>query len=192
MACFFVLFLFQVLGSLSCLVHNLYFSLCSSLCSKTLLYRTPLICSWSHPYNSLLYNFSSLFLLWLQEYKSIARMRLVHIRQSPNPSHFTVLVRSIPKSPEESYSDSVRKFFQKYHSSSYLSHQMIYKTGKVQKIMVRISCTLFLMCTAYNYLLLTCFNFKEQRVCLSFFISMTILQFDLLNAYILFICDLTR
>ncbi|XP_039140092.1 CSC1-like protein RXW8 [Dioscorea cayenensis subsp. rotundata] len=89
---------------------------------------------WVHCLALYIISISACVLLYV-EYKSIARMRLVHIRQSPNPSHFTVLVRSIPKSPEESYSDSVRKFFQKYHSSSYLSHQMIYKTGKVQKIM---------------------------------------------------------
>lgn len=64
-------------------------------------------------------------------------MRLSHIAASPpNPCHFTVLVRSIPKSTEESLSESVKSFFSNYHASTYLSHQMIYRTGKVQKIMV--------------------------------------------------------
>lgn len=80
-------------------------------------------------------------LFWLsnyyQEYSSISRLRLIHITASQaNPSHFTVLVRSIPWSPEESYSETVRKFFSNYHASTYLSHQMIYRSGTVQKLLV--------------------------------------------------------
>ncbi|KAG2390268.1 CSC1-like protein [Vigna angularis] len=48
--------------------------------------------------------------------------------------HFTILVRSVPWSSEESYCETVKKFFSHYHSSAYLSHQMIYKSGKVQKL----------------------------------------------------------
>lgn len=77
--------------------------------------------------------------LHLQEYKSITKMRLNHIDGSPpKPSHFTVLVRAIPWHPDESYSDSVEKFFQDYHASGYLSHQMVQRSGTVQKLMVRI------------------------------------------------------
>ncbi|CAD6206146.1 unnamed protein product [Miscanthus lutarioriparius] len=73
-------------------------------------------------------------LLYL-EYKHIARLRLYHIsRATSNPSHFTVLVRGIPKSSTESFSRTVESFFTKYHASSYLSHQVVYKVGKVQKI----------------------------------------------------------
>ncbi|KAJ1294207.1 hypothetical protein BS78_01G128100 [Paspalum vaginatum] len=73
-------------------------------------------------------------LLYL-EYKHIARLRLLHIsRSSSNPSHFTVLVRGIPKSRTESFSRTVESFFTKYHASTYLSHQVAYKVGKVQKI----------------------------------------------------------
>ncbi|KAK1269981.1 hypothetical protein QJS04_geneDACA022098 [Acorus gramineus] len=69
------------------------------------------------------------------EYKKIAKMRLSYISRSPpNPSHFTVLVRAIPRSAEESFSDAVQTFFMKYHGSSYLSHQIIYRCGKVQKL----------------------------------------------------------
>lgn len=64
-------------------------------------------------------------------------MRLAYITESPpNPSHFTVLVRSIPKSTEKSRSESVKSFFEKYYGLSYLSHQMIYRVGKVHKLMV--------------------------------------------------------
>ncbi|TKW29837.1 hypothetical protein SEVIR_3G421100v4 [Setaria viridis] len=70
------------------------------------------------------------------EYKHIARLRLLHLTSAtPNPSHFTVLVRGIPKTAKESCSDVVDDFFTKYHSSSYLFHQVVYKVGKVQKIM---------------------------------------------------------
>ncbi|PKA54237.1 DNA-directed RNA polymerase III subunit RPC2 [Apostasia shenzhenica] len=70
------------------------------------------------------------------EYKSIARLRLLHITQSPlNPSQFTILVRAIPKYKEESFDDTVKNFFTRYHASSYLSHQIIYRVGKVHKIL---------------------------------------------------------
>lgn len=76
-------------------------------------------------------------LVFLQEYKSITKMRLAHITGSHlNPSQFTVVVRAIPWSQEETYSDSVRKFFMRNYESSYLSHQMVYRSGKVQKLMV--------------------------------------------------------
>lgn len=74
-----------------------------------------------------------------QEYKSITKMRLSYITQDLcNPSHFTVLVRGIPWSRDESYSETVAKFFTTYYASSYLSHEIVYRSGTVQKIMVRI------------------------------------------------------
>ncbi|KAJ7966479.1 CSC1-like protein RXW8 [Quillaja saponaria] len=74
-------------------------------------------------------------LLLYFEYKSIAKMRLAHIIGSPNnPSHFAILVRGIPWSAEGTYCDTVKKFFSNYHASSYLSHQMVYKSGTVQKL----------------------------------------------------------
>lgn len=74
-----------------------------------------------------------------QEYKNITKMRLSHITASLYyPSHFTVIVRAIPWTREESYSDSVIKFFTDYYASSYLSQQMVYQSGAVQKLMVSI------------------------------------------------------
>ncbi|XP_023002591.1 CSC1-like protein RXW8 isoform X1 [Cucurbita maxima] len=70
------------------------------------------------------------------EYLSISQMRLIYITGAQmNPTYFTVLVRSIPWSPDESYSETVRKFFTNYHESGYLSHQMIYRSGTVQKLL---------------------------------------------------------
>lgn len=90
---------------------------------------------WVHCVALYIISFSACVLLYFQ-YKSIARLRLLHITRSPpNPSHFTVLIRAIPKSARETFSDSVKNFFIKYHSSSYLSHQIIYRVGKFHKIM---------------------------------------------------------
>ncbi|GJN35613.1 hypothetical protein PR202_gb24407 [Eleusine coracana subsp. coracana] len=47
--------------------------------------------------------------------------------------HF--LVRGIPKAEKEPCSNVINEFFTKYHASSYLFHQVVYKVGKVQKIM---------------------------------------------------------
>ncbi|KAM1834447.1 hypothetical protein ACFX13_016911 [Malus domestica] len=90
---------------------------------------------WTHCLALYIITASACILLYF-EYKHITRLRLAYITGSSlSPSHFTLVVRAIPWSPEESYSDSVRKFFTKYHASSYLSHQMVYRVGKVQKLM---------------------------------------------------------
>ncbi|XP_052736796.1 CSC1-like protein RXW8 isoform X3 [Vigna angularis] len=89
---------------------------------------------WAHCLALYIITFSACTLLYI-EYKSITNLRLLNIVGSPpNPSHFTILVRSVPWSSEESYCETVKKFFSHYHSSAYLSHQMIYKSGKVQKL----------------------------------------------------------
>ncbi|KAJ6685767.1 putative MEMBRANE PROTEIN DUF221-RELATED [Salix purpurea] len=91
---------------------------------------------WAHCLTLYIISCSACVLLYF-EYKSITKMRLAHITTSPpNPSHFTILVRSIPYSVGESYSNSVKKFFTDYYSSSYLSHQIVYRCGLVQKLMV--------------------------------------------------------
>lgn len=67
----------------------------------------------------------------------MTNLRLVHFTGlPPKPSHFTILVRGIPWSSEESYSEAVRKFFTFYHASAYLSHQIVYKSGAAQKLKV--------------------------------------------------------
>ncbi|KAK3030219.1 hypothetical protein RJ639_038342 [Escallonia herrerae] len=69
------------------------------------------------------------------EYKSIATMRVAHVTGShSNPSNFTVLVRAIPRTSGESYSDLVTQFFSNYYASSYLSHQMVYRSRTVQRL----------------------------------------------------------
>lgn len=78
-------------------------------------------------------------IICFQEYKNITRMRLSFITSASScPSLFTVVVRGIPWSPDESYGVIVDKFFSNYYASSYLSHQVVYHSGTVQKLMVRI------------------------------------------------------
>ncbi|KAM0949933.1 putative calcium-dependent channel, 7TM region phosphate [Dioscorea sansibarensis] len=90
---------------------------------------------WVHCLALYIISFSACILLYF-EYKNIANMRLSHIIQSPtNYSHFAVLVRAIPQATGESISDAVQNFFMNYHASSYLSHRVVYRTGKVQKLM---------------------------------------------------------
>ncbi|XP_057424132.1 CSC1-like protein RXW8 isoform X2 [Lotus japonicus] len=89
---------------------------------------------WAHCLALYIITLAACTLLYF-EYKSITNLRLLHIIGSPpNPSHFSILVRSIPWSSEESYCETVKKFFSYYHASTYLSHQMIYKSGTVQKL----------------------------------------------------------
>ncbi|KAK6245870.1 CSC1/OSCA1-like [Theobroma cacao] len=90
---------------------------------------------WTHCLALYVISCSACVLLYF-EYKSITKMRLAHITGSPpNPSHFTVLVRGIPWSPDHSYSDAVEKFFSTYYPASYVSHQMVYRAGTVEKLM---------------------------------------------------------
>lgn len=90
---------------------------------------------WAHCVALYVITCSACALLYV-EYEKITNMRLAYIfGSSTKPSLFTVLVRGIPWSAKESYSDSVRNFFTKNYASSYLSHQMIYKCGTIQKLM---------------------------------------------------------
>ncbi|XP_009619283.1 hyperosmolality-gated Ca2+ permeable channel 2.1-like [Nicotiana tabacum] len=89
---------------------------------------------WAHCFALYLISCCACFLLYL-EYKSISRMRLAYFTSSvSNPSYFTVLVRAIPWSREESYSGTVTRFFTNFYASSYLSHQIVYRSGSVQKL----------------------------------------------------------
>ncbi|KAL4581798.1 hypothetical protein LXL04_006326 [Taraxacum kok-saghyz] len=75
------------------------------------------------------------YLLYV-EYNSISLKRLAFYSSStPKPNEFTVLVRGIPKSPTDTLSETVEKFFSEYYPSVYLSHYMVYHTSKIWKIM---------------------------------------------------------
>ncbi|XP_042490027.1 CSC1-like protein RXW8 isoform X2 [Macadamia integrifolia] len=90
---------------------------------------------WAHCLALYIISCSACALLYF-EYKKVSKMRSEYItRSSSSPSQFSVLIRSIPCSPEESYSDLVRNFFTKYHASNYLSHRMVYRSGTLQRLM---------------------------------------------------------
>ncbi|KAH7849231.1 hypothetical protein Vadar_014901 [Vaccinium darrowii] len=90
---------------------------------------------WLHCLALYIISSSACVLLFLEN-KNITKMRLEHIAGSSlNPRYFTILVRAIPSSREESHSDSLRNFFTKYHAPGYLSHQMVYRPGTVKKFM---------------------------------------------------------
>ncbi|GJS66901.1 CSC1-like protein RXW8 [Tanacetum coccineum] len=91
---------------------------------------------WAHFFALYVISICAYALLYI-EFKNVARMRLEQVIRFPTkPSHFTVLVRGIPWSTEESYSEAVRKHFSSYYDSSYLAHQMVYRSGTVQKLMM--------------------------------------------------------
>ncbi|GMH17994.1 hypothetical protein Nepgr_019835 [Nepenthes gracilis] len=90
---------------------------------------------WAHTLALYVISCSACILLYFEN-KSIIEMRLSHISgSSQNPCYFAVLVRGIPQSSEESYSDLLKRFFMKNYPSRYLSHQMVYQCGKIQKLM---------------------------------------------------------
>ncbi|CAN8241172.1 unnamed protein product [Cochlearia groenlandica] len=90
---------------------------------------------WIHCLALYIITSAACFLLYL-EYRTIAKMRLGHITGSAaKPSQFTVLIRAIPWSPEQSYSDTLGKYFTNYYSSSYVSHQMVYHNGIIQRLL---------------------------------------------------------
>ncbi|KAL3624156.1 CSC1-like protein hyp1 [Castilleja foliolosa] len=67
------------------------------------------------------------------EYDYIASKRMAYFYSSkPRPGQFTVLVRSIPVSPGQKFSESVESFFSKYYPSTYLSHSMVRRTSKLK------------------------------------------------------------
>jgi hypothetical protein len=92
-----------------------------------------------------------LYVLPLQDYKYIAGKRLEYFMTSkPLPQHFTVLVRAIPRTDGGSVSEAVDKFFKQYHSSTYLSGNVVHQTGKLRRLVVRYSSLIRLYCIIYE------------------------------------------
>lgn len=90
---------------------------------------------WAHCLALYIISCSACILLYFEN-KSIIRRRLAYIKGSAQDlSQFAVLVRGIPWSAEESYSTTLKNYFTKYFPSSYLSHQMVYHSGKIEKLM---------------------------------------------------------
>ncbi|XP_047047040.1 CSC1-like protein HYP1 [Lolium rigidum] len=92
--------------------------------------------------NKLWLHFSAVYIitgvacyLLYHDYKYIAGKRLEYFMTSkPLPQHFTVLVRAIPRTDGGSVSEAVDKFFKQYHSSTYLSGNVVHQTGKLRRL----------------------------------------------------------
>ncbi|ERN06500.1 CSC1-like protein HYP1 [Amborella trichopoda] len=89
---------------------------------------------WIHFVSVYVITGSVCYLLYV-EYKYIATKRLSYFLSSqPQPHHFTILVRGIPLKEGNDLSDVVENFFTKYHSSTYLSHQVVCRTAKLRNL----------------------------------------------------------
>ncbi|RZC24448.1 CSC1-like protein At1g69450 isoform X3 [Glycine soja] len=74
-------------------------------------------------------------ILLFYEYKYISSRRISYFYSSePQPHHFTILVHSIPTSSSGSISDSVQSFFSELYPSTYLSHVVVRRTGKIRSL----------------------------------------------------------
>ncbi|KAL8097821.1 CSC1-like protein HYP1 isoform X2 [Apium graveolens] len=73
--------------------------------------------------------------LLYSEFKYISSKRITCFYSSEPMIHqFTVLVRGIPVSSGISFSESVENFFTLYYPSTYLSHVIVRRTSKLQKL----------------------------------------------------------
>ncbi|CAA6657439.1 unnamed protein product [Spirodela intermedia] len=73
--------------------------------------------------------------LLYSEYEYVSSKRLAYFDASkPQPHHFTVLVRGIPRCTAGNYSGSVESFFSEIHSSTYLTHIMVRQTSKLRRL----------------------------------------------------------
>ncbi|MED6155033.1 hypothetical protein PIB30_001715 [Stylosanthes scabra] len=70
------------------------------------------------------------------EYRHISSRRISYFYSSkPQPHQFTILARGIPTYPGCSISDSVENFFKELYPSTYLSHVVIHRTNKIQRLL---------------------------------------------------------
>ncbi|XP_061369685.1 CSC1-like protein At1g69450 [Gastrolobium bilobum] len=75
-------------------------------------------------------------ILLFYEYKHISSRRISYFYSSrPQPHQFTILVHSIPISSGSSISDSVESFFEELYPSTYLSHMVVRRTSKIQRLL---------------------------------------------------------
>jgi len=75
----------------------------------------------------------------MQEYLYLSSKRITYFYSSkPQPQQFTLLVRGIPVLPGSTCHDTVERFFQEYHPSTYLSHSVVRRTNKLQSLVVSV------------------------------------------------------
>lgn len=74
------------------------------------------------------------YLLYM-EFDYISSKKLEYFyASSPKPEQFTILVRGVPMSSENDYSDTVEKFFRENHPSTYHSHLVLCRTSKLHQL----------------------------------------------------------
>ncbi|PRQ53492.1 putative calcium-dependent channel, 7TM region phosphate [Rosa chinensis] len=89
---------------------------------------------WVHFCAAYIFSAAVCYLLY-DEYSYISSRRMAHFYSSkPQPNQFTVLVRGIPVLSGSSGSETVDRFFTEYYSSTYLSHSVIRRTSKLQRL----------------------------------------------------------
>ncbi|KAK9265655.1 hypothetical protein L1049_007351 [Liquidambar formosana] len=66
-------------------------------------------------------------------------MRLHFLNQNRTPDQFTVFVRNVPvpPNPNEEMSDYVRRIYTENYRDEYLTHQVVYKTNKLVKLVAK-------------------------------------------------------
>lgn len=89
---------------------------------------------WVHVGMAYVFTFWTYYVLYM-EYKKIQSMRLHFLATAGRrPDQFTVLVRNVPPDPDESVSEHVEHFFSVNHNDHYLTHQVVYNTNELAKL----------------------------------------------------------
>ncbi|KAJ9136385.1 hypothetical protein P3X46_033469 [Hevea brasiliensis] len=89
---------------------------------------------WAHIVMAYVFTFWTCYVL-MKEYEKVATMRLQFLAsESRRPDQFTVLVRNVPPDPDESVSELVEHFFLVNHPDHYLTHQSVYNSNKLAKL----------------------------------------------------------
>lgn len=90
---------------------------------------------WIHFCAAYVFTGAVCYLLY-HENKTITLKRIACFYASqPQANQFTILVRGIPIQAGSSFSESIDQFFREYHPFTYLSHTVIRRTSKLQRLM---------------------------------------------------------
>lgn len=130
----------KVMDSLLCCICFHWICLLFSLSSKSMQSQFS-----GHESKSILRNFNIWWFCDFQEYSYISSKRVSYFYSSkPQPHQFTLLVRGVPGSSRNSFSEVVESFFKEYHPSTYLSHTVIRRTSRIQELTVSIQSELLI------------------------------------------------
>ncbi|KAJ7971014.1 CSC1-like protein [Quillaja saponaria] len=89
---------------------------------------------WIHYFAAYVFTGIVCYLLYY-EYAYISSKRIDYFYSSkPEPHQFTILVSDIPVPLESTCSETVERFFMEYHSSTYLSHSVVRRSRKLERL----------------------------------------------------------